>query len=163
VRYAKSEAVPAGPATARLSALAPPARESALTRAGRLAVFGGHAGLYTLDALDAGAVGMIPGAECPRELVAILTAHRAGRRDQAIELYRALLPLLVFQIPTLDFYLACSKTILKQRGVLSCAALRAAWPLDAWSERALARYAALTLGLDWTGETAAADAAGHLG
>jgi hypothetical protein len=27
----------------------------------------------------------------------------------------------------------------------------------------LARYAALTLGLDWTGETAAADAAGHLG
>lgn len=131
VRYAKIEAVPAGERVADLVSAAGDA----------LAVFGGQAGLYYLSILDAGAVGVIPGCDCAEELVAIFQAHGAGRRDEAAELYRHILPLIVFEIQTLDFFIACSKELLRRKGILSSAAMRAPSPLGPWSYDALGHYA----------------------
>lgn len=138
VRFAKTEAVPAGERTGELVSLG--------SHSG-LIVFGGNAALYYLDVLDAGALGLIPGSECPAELVAVMAAHRSGDRARAQRLFERLLPLFVFEIQTLNFFIACSKEILRHRGVLSSAALRTPSPLGAWSRAALTRHMEETLGL----------------
>lgn len=131
VRYAKIEAAPAGERVAEMVALV----------GDRIDVFGGQAGLHLLDILDAGGVGIIPGCECTGALVATFEAHRSGRREDAEELYRQIVPLIAFEIQTLDFFIACSKELLRRQGVLSSAALRAPCPLGPPSYRALERNA----------------------
>jgi len=131
VKYAKSEAVPAGQRTAEL------------VQAGvkGLKVFGGNSALYYLDVLGAGAVGIMPGCECPREYVAIFEDYSAGRRDKAAALFKKILPLLVFEIQSLSFFLACSKELLRRRGLLSSSTLRSQWPMTPWSLETLRMHA----------------------
>lgn len=112
----------------------------------RLGVFGGNGGLHYLDALEAGAVGMIPGCECVDELVAIFSAHQAGDLARATGLYRRVMPLLAFEMQSLDFYIACNKELLRRRGLLSCAALRGRPALGPRGMKALLRYATDALG-----------------
>lgn len=131
VRYAKSEAFPAAERTAELVTLL----------GARVRVFGGASGLHYLDVLDAGAVGMIPGCEAPAEFVGIYDAYMAGRREEAVRRFARLQPLLVFQIQTLDIFIASSKAILKSRGIIRSDALRAPNPLGAHSREVLLRHA----------------------
>ena len=139
VKYAKSEAVPAGQRTAEL------------VQAGvkDLEVFGGNSALYYLDVLDAGAVGIMPGCECPREYVSIFEDYSAGRREEAAALFRHILPLLVFEIQSLSFFLACSKELLRKRGLLSSSALRSPCSMTPWSLDALRMHARSALDLVW--------------
>ena len=60
-------------------------------------VFGGDGGLFMLDALRAGAHGIMPGVDTVDLLVAIARAEREGRTRDADEAFRQLLPLLVFE------------------------------------------------------------------
>lgn len=131
VCYAKTEAVPAGPATAALASGA----------GARIGVFGGNGALYLLDQLAAGAVGVIPGSELPAVWAAIVASHAAGDEAAARENFRRVLPLIVFELQTLDFYIACGKEILRRQGVLSHAALRGGRsPLGAWEFKRLGYY-----------------------
>ncbi len=135
IQYAKTEAVPAGQAVRDLA----PAREQGTV------IFGGQAGLHAIDVLDAGAAGLIPGCEIISPLSQLVRAHRLGDRDTAIALHRQVLPLLNFMFQSLDFYLACTKTLLHRRGVLSSDRTRTPAVVHPASLTALSAYAAEAL------------------
>jgi 4-hydroxy-tetrahydrodipicolinate synthase len=88
-------------------------------------VFTGDAGVHLLDCLRAGAVGNIPAVEVADRLVAAYEAETGGDQPRAEELFRPLLPYLVFALESgIDHCNAATKAILVRRGVLARGALR---------------------------------------
>jgi dihydrodipicolinate synthase/N-acetylneuraminate lyase len=83
-----------------------------------LRVFGGHGGLYLLDVLDSGAVGLIPGSDLTRALSTAWIAYQHGDRATAQAWYARMLPLLVFQAQSLGLLVGGAKLILRERGVI---------------------------------------------
>lgn len=102
-------------------------------------VFGGNGGLYMLDCLRAGAVGVMPGVDTVDLQVRIYEAETAGDRLEAERLFAELLPILVFEMQSIDHYNACAKHVLRERGIGIQTVLR--MPAPAISETALARLA----------------------
>lgn len=127
----KSEGVPAG-LRARLLA-------EALAGTG-VGVHGGIAGLQAPEVYGAGAEGMLPGSETPRQQAEILRLWNAGRHEEAEALYCRILPLLAFEMQSLPFVVACNKALLHRLGVLSCERARIGPPLDAGSRAMLMRH-----------------------
>lgn len=103
------------------------------------AVYGGNGGMYLLDCLRAGAHGIMPGVDTVDLQVAIARAERAGSAAEADELFARLLPLLVYEMQSMDHYNACAKHVLRRRGIDIRAELRRPGPfeLDAASQRRL--------------------------
>jgi 4-hydroxy-tetrahydrodipicolinate synthase len=124
VRYVKEEAMPCGQ---RISALlSRPELASATHFEG---VLGGAGGRYLLDELARGAVGTMPACELTDVHVAMFRAWREGDRARARVLYNRSLPLLNFQAV---FRWAMTKEVLRRRGIIECAHVRAPGPrLDA--------------------------------
>jgi dihydrodipicolinate synthase/N-acetylneuraminate lyase len=87
-------------------------------------VFGGNGGVFLLDCLRAGADGIVPGVDTVDLQVSIARAEREGRTRDADEAFRQLLPLLVFEMQTIDHYNACAKHVLRRRGVIDTIDLR---------------------------------------
>jgi dihydrodipicolinate synthase/N-acetylneuraminate lyase len=108
------------------------------------AIWGGDGGVYLLDCMRAGAAGVIPGADLVDFLVRVYEAETEGDSALAEERFRDILPILVFQMQhSIDHYNACAKHVLRRRGVLGSAGLRApAAPLDALSCRLLDQHLA---------------------
>ena len=84
---------------------------------GSVDIFNGRGGIDIVDAVRAGAVGIIPGGECFDALKAIFDdltipggdAKRAARR------YATLLATLVFLIVSMDTFIVYSKQVLRER------------------------------------------------
>ena len=90
------------------------------------AIWGGDGGLYLLDCLRTGAAGIVPGVDLIDLLVRVYEAEAEGDSALAEELFREILPMLVFEMQhSIDHYNACAKRVLVRRGVLENAALRA--------------------------------------
>lgn len=89
------------------------------------ALYGGNGGMYLLDCLRAGARGIMPGVDTVDRLVEVERAERRGDSDSADELFARLLPLLVFEMQSIDHYNACAKHVLRRRGVEIDPSLRA--------------------------------------
>lgn len=108
------------------------------------AIWGGDGGVYLLDCMRTGAAGVIPGADLVDFLVRVYEAETEGDSALADERFRDILPILVFQMQhSIDHYNACAKHVLRRRGVLGSAGLRApAAPLDALSFRLLDQHLA---------------------
>jgi 2-keto-3-deoxy-L-arabinonate dehydratase len=88
-------------------------------------VWGGDGGIYLLDCIRTGAAGIIPGADLIDLLVQVYEAEAEGDPVRADELFRAVLPMLVFQMQSsIDHYNGCAKVVLVRRGVLTHAGLR---------------------------------------
>ena len=111
---------------------------------GELSVWGGDAGVYQLDCLRVGAAGIIPGVDLVDLLVEVYEAEAAGKPTLADELFRRILPMILFEIQhSIDHFNACAKLVLVRRGVLSSAGLRApAEPLGDASRRLLEEHLA---------------------
>jgi dihydrodipicolinate synthase/N-acetylneuraminate lyase len=99
--------------------------EWAAAAGGELAIFGGNAGLYLLDTLEHGAVGIAPGADVTDELAATYALWRAGDAEGARRRFAPVLPLLVFESQGIEHYNACAKHLLVHRGVLAGSHMRA--------------------------------------
>ncbi len=106
-----------------------------------MGVFGGMSGLNCVEVFDAGAQGLIPSCELTSIWLGVYKAHSSGNRDQALEDYRRVVPLLAFMTQSLDFGIACGKELLRRQGVLSSAAIRGPSPLHAWSLKVLGEHA----------------------
>lgn len=87
-------------------------------------VWCGCAGMYQLDALRVGGVGIIPGCDVVECLVAVHDAETSGEVAFAESVFGQILPLLIFQSQSLDHYNACAKRVLMRRGVLNSPSLR---------------------------------------
>jgi 4-hydroxy-tetrahydrodipicolinate synthase len=89
-----------------------------------------------IEALDRGVDAMIPESSMVKVYKAIDRAYREGRRDQAIQLHRQLLPILAFTNQEIRQSIAFFKRLLVRRGIFSQATMRAApSPWDGFSER----------------------------
>ena len=84
-------------------------------------IMGGKAGRHLLDEYRRGAIGTMPACEVTDVHVALWNALEHGERDHARELYRMLLPLLMFET---GYGTAVYKEVLRRRGVIKSAAFR---------------------------------------
>ncbi len=113
VQYVKLEDAPTGPKMERVRALAGDA----------FGIFGALGGLYALEELERGAVGIMTGFAYQDLLVRLYRLHRAGEVSRAADLFYGILPLIRFEFqPGLGVSLR--KTILVRRGAMRTATVR---------------------------------------
>jgi 4-hydroxy-tetrahydrodipicolinate synthase len=143
VRYVKIEM----PQTAtKLRALAAAAGDSLP------GLFDGEEGITLVHDLDAGAIGTMPSCLVPRELGGVVRAYAAGRRDEAVQEWERLLPLIHFENRHLG--LRATKVLLKDAGVIASDRARA--PLPEVSDAIRTEFRELVgrirpFALDWAG------------
>jgi 4-hydroxy-tetrahydrodipicolinate synthase len=116
VRYAKVESPPQ-----------PSQVQAAVAASGSLfSVFGGAGGTYLLEELRRGAIGTMPWPSQPHAFVEIWNAWQTGNERQAVELHeREIAPLARLSTAGLRLGHTIHKELLRRRGVISCAHVRA--------------------------------------
>lgn len=107
IRYVKEEGIPSGPRVSRLVAGGGAHLDG---------VIGGGGARYLFEELERGAIGTMPALELLEIHVAIVSAHLAGRREEALALYERTLPLLLIQQP---YRMRMTKLILQHRGLIA--------------------------------------------
>jgi 4-hydroxy-tetrahydrodipicolinate synthase len=91
----------------------------------------GNGGLYVPQELERGADGIMTGFAYPEMLVSLCSLFQAGRSEEAEDLFDIYLPLVRHEQQP-GFGLAVRKEILRRRGAIRSAAVRAPGPkLDA--------------------------------
>ncbi len=116
VRYVKEEAVPPGPKVGALI----DAKVDYLD-----GVIGGGGARFLFEELERGVVASMPAIELLELHVAIFAAYAEGRRQDALDLYTASLPLLLLQA---SYRMRLTKLILVHRGIIATDAVREALP-----------------------------------
>ena len=86
-------------------------------------IFGGLGGVFLLEELLAGATGAMTGFAFPEILVRIVTLFRAGRIDDAADVFYRAVPLMRFEFQE-GIGMAIRKEVLHRRGALASAATR---------------------------------------
>ncbi|UCF95872.1 MAG: dihydrodipicolinate synthase family protein [Spirochaetaceae bacterium] len=103
--YVKVESTPAGPLVSRLSQ-------------SRLKVMVGKGGIAFFEALERGAVGVIPGCSMYDEFVTIFKDYVAGDKDSAFRRHNRIIPYLSFTDQSNEFFLAVEKYLLTLKGYI---------------------------------------------
>jgi dihydrodipicolinate synthase/N-acetylneuraminate lyase len=99
-------------------------------------ISGGWAVPQLIEALDRGVDAMIPECALTPVYAAIYRAYSSGNRDQAIRIFREVLPVLVFSNQELYHSIAFFKRMLVRKGLLKTAALRPpGYSWDRYSQR----------------------------
>jgi len=115
-------------------------------------IFGGLGGVFLLEELMSGATGAMTGFAFPEILVRIVSSFRAGRVDEAADLFYRTVPLMRFEFQE-GIGMAIRKAVLHRRGALASTATRApAGVMDAATAQALDRVLAWVTsqkGLEW--------------
>ena len=93
----------------------------------RVSVLCGNGGLYLPQELARGADGAMTGFAFPEMLVEVVRLHREGETDRAEDLFDAYLPLVKHEQQP-GFGLALRKEVLKRRGAIASARVRAPGP-----------------------------------
>ena len=78
----------------------------------------GYAGVQLIDALRRGAVGVQPGCSFVEIYRDIWTSWHAGRRDDAIETHRRLLPYISYWMQSVELIITVEKRISFRRGLI---------------------------------------------
>ena len=86
----------------------------------------GEEAITLLPDLDAGATGAMTGGAYPDGIRPIIEAHRAGRRDEAYDLYARWLPLI--NVENRQGGILTAKALMKEGGVIACEAPRHPFP-----------------------------------
>jgi 4-hydroxy-tetrahydrodipicolinate synthase len=107
-------------------------------------IFGGLGGVFLLEELMAGAAGAMTGFAFPAILVQIVALFRAGRIDEAADVFYRKVPLMRFEFQE-GIGMAIRKEVLQRRGAIAHAGIRA--PGGRLDEQTLL---ALDRVLDWT-------------
>jgi len=87
-------------------------------------IFGGLGGVFLLEELLAGATGAMTGFAFPEILVGIVSSYRAGKVDEAADLFYRSVPLMRFEFQE-GIGMAIRKEVLHRRGALASPATRA--------------------------------------
>jgi 4-hydroxy-tetrahydrodipicolinate synthase len=92
-----------------------------------ISILVGNGGLYVPQELQRGADGIMTGFAYPEMLVSVCALFAAGKGDEAEDLFDLYLPLVRHEQQP-GFGLAVRKEILRRRGAIRCAAVRAPGP-----------------------------------
>jgi 4-hydroxy-tetrahydrodipicolinate synthase len=118
-----------------------------------LQILGGLGGVFLLEELMAGAAGVMTGFACPEVLVKVVKLYRNGQVDEAADTFYRAAPLMRFEFQE-GTGMAIRKEILRRRGALAAAAVRApGTPLDASTAVQLDRQLEWVWkngGIEWT-------------
>ncbi|MEZ5320469.1 MAG: dihydrodipicolinate synthase family protein [Vicinamibacterales bacterium] len=110
----------------------------------KVAILGGLGGVFLIEELLAGAAGVMTGFAYPEVLVKVVSLYRAGRIDEAADVFYRFVPLMRFEFQE-GIGMAIRKEVLRRRGVIADASTRAPGPtLDAGTREALDRVLAWT-------------------
>jgi 4-hydroxy-tetrahydrodipicolinate synthase len=93
----------------------------------RISILCGNGGLYLPQELQRGADGAMTGFAYPEMLVQVWETFFAGRADEAEDIFDCYLPLVRHE-QQIGIGLAIRKEILRRRGAIGCAAVRAPGP-----------------------------------
>lgn len=118
-----AEVVPAGSIVKLEDPPAPLKMARMLARTNALQILGGLGGVSLFDELNAGSSGVMTGFAMPDVLVAIVTAHQRGDREEARRLFNRALPLMLFESQP-GAGAALRKEILVRRGLIAHATVR---------------------------------------
>lgn len=113
VQYVKLEDPPTGPKMEQVRSLA----------GDGFGIFGALGGLYALEELERGAIGIMTGFAYPELLVRLYRLYRAGEVAQAATLFYEILPLVRFEFQP-GVGVSLRKTILVRRGAIRTATVR---------------------------------------
>ena len=104
-----------------------------------IAIFGGLGGVFLLEELMAGAAGAMTGFAFPAILVTIVSLYRAGKIDEAADVFYQKVPLMRFEFQE-GIGMAIRKEVLRRRGAIANASIRPpGGTLDASTRAALDR------------------------
>lgn len=109
LQYLKVECKPPGPMIS----------EILRSKTGPVDVLVGYAGLQMIDALQRGAVGVMPGSSLTDIYCRIYQLYQKGDLKAAISLHNRLIPLLNFIFQSIEMIIKWEKIILKRRGIIS--------------------------------------------
>ena len=110
----------------------------------KVAVLGGLGGVFLLEELAAGAAGVMTGFAYPEVLVKVVSCYRAGRLDEAADVFYRFVPLMRFEFQE-GIGMAIRKEVFRRRGALADNSTRAPGPtLDDTTRAALDRVLAWT-------------------
>jgi dihydrodipicolinate synthase/N-acetylneuraminate lyase len=99
-------------------------------------IAGGWALPQLIEALDRGVDAMVPESALVRVPVAIHRAHAGGRREEAVELFRQLIPVLAFSNQEIYHSIAFFKRMLVKKGIFRHPTMRPpGYSWDAYSLR----------------------------
>ena len=103
----------------------------------KVAILGGLGGVFLLEELLAGAAGVMTGFAYPEVLVKVVTLYRAGKQEEAADLFYRFVPLMRFEFQE-GIGMAIRKEVFKRRGALTDGSTRAPGAvLDAGTRTAL--------------------------
>jgi 4-hydroxy-tetrahydrodipicolinate synthase len=110
----------------------------------RVAILGGLGGVFLLEELMAGAAGVMTGFAFPEVLVQVVTLYRAGKIDEAANIFYKFVPLMRFEFQE-GIGMAIRKEVFKRRGAIADASTRQPGAvLDEGTRAALDRVLAWT-------------------
>jgi len=117
----------------------------------KVAILGGLGGVFLIEELLAGAAGVMTGFAFPEVLVKVVTLYRAGKVDEAADVFYKFVPLMRFEFQE-GIGMAIRKEVLHQRGALADGSTRAPGAvLDDVTRAALDRV------VQWTGKQQGAE------
>jgi 4-hydroxy-tetrahydrodipicolinate synthase len=109
-----------------------------------VAILGGLGGVFLIEELLAGAAGVMTGFAFPEVLVQVVALFRAGKVDDAANVFYRFVPLMRFEFQE-GIGMAIRKEVLRRRGALADGSTRAPGPtLDDATRAALDRVLAWT-------------------
>jgi 4-hydroxy-tetrahydrodipicolinate synthase len=110
----------------------------------KVSILGGLGGVFLLEELLAGAAGVMTGFAYPEVLVKVVSHYRAGRLDEAADLFYRFVPLMRFEFQE-GIGMAIRKEVFRRRGAIADASTRAPGAvLDEGTRAALDRVLAWT-------------------
>ncbi|HXT72009.1 MAG TPA: dihydrodipicolinate synthase family protein [Vicinamibacterales bacterium] len=116
-----------------------------------VAILGGLGGVFLIEELMAGAAGVMTGFAYPEVLVKVVTLYRAGKVDEAADVFYRFVPLMRFEFQE-GIGMAIRKEVFRRRGVLADGSTRAPGAvLDASTRAALDQV------LQWTAKQQGAE------
>ena len=102
----------------------------------RVKVLEGMAGLYVMELVPAGIVGVMSGLAVADALNVVFRLRAANKTDEAFVIYEKLLPFIVFGLQNFELWLCCEKRVLQARGLIASPRCRdASLALDPYSAR----------------------------
>ena len=93
---------------------------------GAVGVIEGWGGMYTLELVEAGICGVMPGLALTDLLARVFRLARERRKLEAWEIFQGVLPQILYSLQNLELYHHAEKSLLQARGVLRAAHVRVA-------------------------------------
>jgi 2-keto-3-deoxy-L-arabinonate dehydratase len=85
----------------------------------KIKVLEGMAGLYLMELIPAGIVGVMSGLAIADALNVVFRLRAGNRSAEAFEFYEKLLPFIVFGLQNFELWLYCEKRVLQARGLIA--------------------------------------------